>query len=51
MVERIRNGDDSLFNMALSKPMPVERKGDVLVAEATIGVATIGNMGTRTLFR
>jgi hypothetical protein len=35
----------------LSKPMTVERKGDVLVAEATIGIATMGSMGTKTLFR
>ncbi|MEP7312985.1 MAG: hypothetical protein ABI859_10405, partial [Pseudomonadota bacterium] len=51
MVDRIRNGDDPVFNMDMSKPLAVERKGDVLVAEATIGVATIGNMGTKTLFR
>ena len=51
MVDRIRNGDDPVFNMDKSKPLTVERKGDVLVAEATIGVATIGNMGTKSLFR
>ena len=51
IVDRIRNDDDPVFKMDMSKPLTVERKGDVLVAEATIGIATIGNMGTRTLFR
>lgn len=31
--------------------MTVERKGDLLVAQATIGLVTIGTMGTKTLFR
>lgn len=50
MVDRIHIGEDPVFKMEMSKPMTVERKGDVLVAKATIGVAPIGNMETRTLF-
>ena len=51
MVDRIRNDGDQIFVGDRSTPMTVERRGDVLVAEATIGIATIGTMGTKTLFR
>jgi protocatechuate 3,4-dioxygenase beta subunit len=51
MVDRIRNGDDRIFNGDMSTPMKMERQGEVLVAQATIGIGTIGTMGTKTLFR
>jgi protocatechuate 3,4-dioxygenase beta subunit len=51
MVARIRNVDDQQFVGDKSVPMTVERKGDLLVAQATIGLVTIGTMGMKTLFR
>lgn len=50
-VDRIRNDEDHIFVGDNSTPMTVTRQGDVLVAEATIGLVTIGTMGTKTLFR
>lgn len=51
MIDRIRNGEDQIFVGDQSTPMNVTRQGDVLVAEATIGLVTIGTLGTKTLFR
>ncbi len=49
--ERIRNGQDPIFNQVQAKPMSVERVNGLLVAKATIGVLSQGDRGIRTLFR
>jgi protocatechuate 3,4-dioxygenase beta subunit len=51
MIDRVRNGGDPMFTSDNTKPLNVVRKGDGLVAEATIGIAAIGTLGTKTLFR
>ncbi len=45
------NKDVDPYRTHRQMTVTVQRQGDVLVAEATIGIATIGTMGTRTLFR
>jgi protocatechuate 3,4-dioxygenase beta subunit len=49
--DRIRNDQDEIFLADQSAPMPVERRGDVVVAEAVIGLVTLGSRGAPPLFR
>ena len=49
--ERIRNHDDLFFGDSKSQPMTITRENGVLVAKATIGMASTGNRGFTTLFR
>jgi len=49
--ERIPNGKDRFFLESNSQPMAVTRENGVLVAKATIGVASQGNLGITPLFR
>lgn len=49
--ERIRNTEDMFYTGSRSQPMTVTREKGVLVAKATIGVASQGNRGLKNLFR
>jgi protocatechuate 3,4-dioxygenase beta subunit len=49
--DRIRNGEDRVFLAEQSAPMQIERQGDVVVAQATIGVVSVGARGVEPLFR
>jgi protocatechuate 3,4-dioxygenase beta subunit len=49
--ERMRNGEDLFYNSSRSQPMTVTREKGVLVAKATLGVASQGNRGFQNLFR
>ena len=49
--ERIPNGNDRFYLESNSKPVSVTRENGVLVAKATIGVASQGNLGFTPLFR
>ena len=48
---RIRNEEDGGFLADQSTPMPIRRDGDVVTAEATIGITTLGSLGVAPLFR
>ena len=50
-VQRKRNVDDGAFVRDQSKPLEVHREGNGIVAQATIGVVTLGSLGVRSLFR
>ena len=49
--ERMKNAEDMFYNSSHSQPMTVTREKGVLVAKATIGVASQGNRGFKNLFR
>jgi len=49
--ERIRNEQDLFYTGSKSQPMTVAREKGVLVAKATIGVASQGSRGFRNYFR
>jgi protocatechuate 3,4-dioxygenase beta subunit len=49
--ERMKNTEDMFYNSSRSQPMTVTREKGVLVAKATIGVASQGNRGFKNLFR
>jgi protocatechuate 3,4-dioxygenase beta subunit len=49
--ERIPNGNDAFFRESKSQPMTVARDKGMLVAKATIGVMSQGNLGFTPLFR
>ncbi|MEY2854098.1 MAG: hypothetical protein RL030_1230 [Pseudomonadota bacterium] len=49
--DRIRNGEDDLFKADQSKPMPIERAGKSVIAQATIGLVTMGSQGVASRFR
>ncbi len=50
-MNRLRNEEDGGFLADQSKPMSIARAGDVVTAEATVGVATLGSLGVAPLFR
>ena len=49
--ERIHNAEDLFYTGSKSQPMTVAREKGVLVARATLGVASQGNRGFRNYFR
>jgi len=49
--ERMRNTEDMFYVGSQSQPMTVTREKGVLMARATIGVASQGNRGFKNLFR
>jgi protocatechuate 3,4-dioxygenase beta subunit len=49
--ERIRNNEDMFYTSSRSKPMTVTREKGVLVARATLGMASQGNRGFKNFFR
>jgi protocatechuate 3,4-dioxygenase beta subunit len=49
--ERIANGKDRFYLESNSQPVSVAREHGVLVAKATIGVMSQGNLGIKPLFR
>ena len=51
LVNRLRNEEDGGFLADQSTPMPIRREETVLMAEATIGIATLGSLGVAPLFR
>ena len=51
LFERVRNGQDPIFQDDKSLPMSIRREGDVVVAEAMIGVVTGSATGIAPLFR
>ncbi len=51
MFDRIRNGDDPIFVADQSAPMQIERQGDLVIAQATIGLVSVGSKGAPSLFR
>ena len=50
-VERISNHQDRTFLVDQSKPMEIRRTSDGILAQATIGIATLGSRGLPSLFR
>ena len=50
-MNRLRNEEDAGFLADQSKPMSIAREADVVTAEATIGIATLGSLGVAPLFR
>jgi protocatechuate 3,4-dioxygenase beta subunit len=51
LVNRLRNEDDAGFLADQSTPMPIRREANVVTAEATIGITTLGSLGVAPLFR
>jgi protocatechuate 3,4-dioxygenase beta subunit len=49
--DRIRNTQDDIFVNDHSKPMPIRREGNMVIAQATIGLVTMGTQGMAPLFR
>jgi protocatechuate 3,4-dioxygenase beta subunit len=49
--DRIRNGQDAIFNDEKSKPLEIRREGAGIFAHATIGIVASGSHGVRSLFR
>jgi protocatechuate 3,4-dioxygenase beta subunit len=50
-LSRLRNDEDGVYMIEQSTPMPIRREGDVVIAEATIGIATLGSFGVAPAFR
>jgi protocatechuate 3,4-dioxygenase beta subunit len=48
---RIRNGEDAGFLADQSKPMSIRREANLVTAETTIGITTLGSLGVAPLFR
>lgn len=51
ILNRLRNEDDGGYLADQSTPMPIRREADVVIAEATIGIVTLGSFGVAPLFR
>ena len=51
IVSRLRNEEEGGFVADQSTPMPIRREGNVVTAEATIGITTLGSLGVAPLFR
>jgi protocatechuate 3,4-dioxygenase beta subunit len=51
LFERVRNGQDPIFQDDKSVPMSIRREGNVVVADAMIGVVTSSAKGIDSLFR
>ena len=51
LFDRVRNGQDPIFQDDKSLPMSIRREGNVVVAEAMIGVVTGSATGIAPLFR
>ena len=51
LLNRLRNEEDGGFLADQSTPMPIRREAGVVIAEATIGIATLGSLGVAPLFR
>jgi len=49
--ERMRNAEDIFYTSSQSQPMTVTREKGVLLAKATLGMASQGNRGFRNYFR
>jgi protocatechuate 3,4-dioxygenase beta subunit len=49
--ERVRNTEDNFYNSSKAQPMTVTREKGLLVAKATIGMASQGNRGFKNFFR
>jgi hypothetical protein len=49
--ERIRNTEDMFYTGSNAQPMTVTREKGVLVAKATIGMASQGDRGFKNYFR
>jgi protocatechuate 3,4-dioxygenase beta subunit len=49
--ERIRNSEDPFYTSSRSRPMTVTREKGMLVAKATLGIATQGDRGFKNFFR
>ena len=49
--DRVRNGEDVIFQGEESQPMSIRRDGNLVIAEAMIGIATDGGTGIAPLFR
>jgi protocatechuate 3,4-dioxygenase beta subunit len=49
--DRLRNEDDGGYLTDQSTPMPIRREADGVIAEATIGIVTLGSFGVAPLFR
>jgi protocatechuate 3,4-dioxygenase beta subunit len=51
LFDRLRNEEDLGFLADQSAPMPIRRDANLVTAEATIGIATLGSLGVAPLFR
>ena len=49
--DRIRNTADGLFLADQSKPMAIQKQGDGVIAQATVGLVTMGTQGIAPRFR
>jgi protocatechuate 3,4-dioxygenase beta subunit len=50
-LSRLHNEEDPVYMADQSTPMPIRREADGVIAEATIGIATLGSFGVAPLFR
>lgn len=51
LMNRLRNAEDGSFSVDQSTPMPLVRQSNAVLAEATIGISTLGSLGVAPLFR
>jgi protocatechuate 3,4-dioxygenase beta subunit len=51
LVNRLRNEEDVVFLADHSTPMPIRREANVVIAEAMIGISTLGSLGVDPLFK
>ncbi|HEY6456263.1 MAG TPA: hypothetical protein VIY90_13400 [Steroidobacteraceae bacterium] len=51
LFNRIRNTDDGLFKADHSTPLPIQRQGKGVIAQATFGIVSMGTRGVPSLFR
>ena len=51
LFDRIRNTDDGVFKTDHSTPLPIQRQGKGVIAQATFGIVSMGTRGVPSLFR
>ena len=51
LFDRIHNTDDGLFKADHSTPLPIQRQGGGVVAQAAFGIVSMGTRGVPSLFR
>lgn len=51
ILNRLRNEEDGGYLADQSTPMPIRREADGVIAEATIGIVTLGSFGVAPVFR